>query len=114
VAPPLVKGRALARRRLSGIAFLVVIALLVELTVALYQKRFTPVVDVALRTDRAGNQLTVHADVKLRGIVIGEVRKISSKGDGAVLRLALKPESVGLVPRDVQAQLLPKTLFGEK
>lgn len=114
MATPLVKGRALARRRLSGIAFLVVIALLVELTVALYQKRFTPVVDVALRTDRAGNQLTVHADVKLRGIVIGEVRKISSTGDGAVLRLALKPESVGLVPRDVQAQLLPKTLFGEK
>jgi hypothetical protein len=28
VAPPLVKGRALARRRLSGIAFLIVIGLL--------------------------------------------------------------------------------------
>lgn len=114
MAPPLIKGRALARRRVAGIAFLVVIALLVELTVALYQKRFTPVVNVALHTDRAGNQLTVHADVKLRGIVIGEVRKISSTGDGAVLQLALQPDSAKVVPRDVQAQLLPKTLFGEK
>lgn len=114
MAPPLVKGRALARRRLAGIVFLVVIALLVELTVALYQKRFTPVVDVALQTDRVGNQLSVHADVKLRGIVVGEVRKISSSGNGAVLQLALKPSAVGSVPRDVRAQLLPKTLFGEK
>ena len=46
---------ALVRLRLSGVAFLVVIALLVALTVALYQKAFTPVVKVTLKTDRIGN-----------------------------------------------------------
>jgi virulence factor Mce-like protein len=112
VAPPLVKGRALARRRVSGIAFLVVIGLLVQLAVWLYQKKFVDVVHVSLQTDRVGNQLGVHADVKLRGIVVGEVRKISSDGESATLELALDPKRP--VPKDVSAQLLPKTLFGEK
>lgn len=114
MAPPLVRGTALVRRRIAGVVFLVVIALLVELSVALYQKKFTSTVDVALETGRIGNQLSVHADVKLRGVIVGEVRKVASKGEGATLTLALDPGKAALVPRNVQAQLLPKTLFGEK
>jgi phospholipid/cholesterol/gamma-HCH transport system substrate-binding protein len=114
VAPPLVKGRALARRRLSGIAFILVLGLLVQLAIWLYQKRFVDVVDVNLQTNRTGNQLSVHADVKMRGIVVGEVRKVRSNGDVATLELALDPAKAAIVPRDVRAQLLPKTLFGEK
>lgn len=107
-------GAALLRRRLSGVAFLVVLATLVWLTIALYQKAFTPVVKVSLETDRAGNQLSAPADVKLRGLVVGEVRKVRATTEGAVLDLALDPDRVDLIPRDVRAQLLPKTLFGEK
>jgi virulence factor Mce-like protein len=108
------KGRALAMQRLSGVAFLGVLALLVSLSVALYNKDFTPTVDVALQTDRIGNQLSVHADVKVRGVVVGEVRKIRANGQRATLSLALDPGKAKLIPRDVKAQLLPKTLFGEK
>ena len=114
MAPPLRKGRALAYQRLSGITFLVVLSLLVWLSVALYNKAFTETVDVSLQTDRAGNQLSVHADVKVRGVVVGEVRKITANGSRAVLKLSLKPGEVRRIPRNVQAQLLPKTLFGEK
>ena len=45
---------------------------------------------------------------------MGEVRKVSANGSRAVLKLALKPSQVSRIPRDVQAQLLPKTLFGER
>ena len=114
MAPPLRKGRALAQQRLSGVAFLLVLAMLVWLAVALYNKDFTKTVDVSLQTDRVGNQLSVHADVKVRGVVVGEVRKISSNGARAVLKLALEPGRVDRIPRNVKAQLLPKTLFGEK
>ena len=106
--------RALLLRRLSGVAFLVVIGLLVTLTVLLYKKTFTSVVRVSLRTDRIGNQLSAPADVKLRGLVVGEVRGVHSKGDGATIDLALQPDKVRLIPSNIQAQLLPKTLFGEK
>jgi phospholipid/cholesterol/gamma-HCH transport system substrate-binding protein len=96
------------------VVFLVVLALLVALTVALYNKDFTRVVHVTLKTDRIGNQLTKGADVKVRGVLVGEVRGISSKGNGAELDLALKPDAVKQIPADATAQLLPKTLFGEK
>lgn len=114
MAAPLLKGSARLRRLASGVVFLVVIALLVGLSVALYTKRFTPVVLVSLQTDRVGNQLTTHADVKLRGLRIGEVRDIRSSGQGATMKLALDKGTAHLVPADVSAQLLPKTLFGEK
>jgi virulence factor Mce-like protein len=107
-------GSALVRRRLYGVAFLVVLALLVQLTVLMYQKAFTPVVKVTLRTDRIGNQLSAPADVKLRGIVVGEVRDVRSTGNGATIDLALQPNKAKAIPENVLAQLLPKTLFGEK
>lgn len=114
MAPPLVKGRALLWRRVAGVVFLVVLGMLAQSTVWIYQKRFVEVVDVTLEAGRAGNQLSAHADVKIRGLVVGEVRRVRSEGQGATLELALEPAKAKLVPRDVRAQLLPKTLFGEK
>jgi virulence factor Mce-like protein len=100
--------------RAYGIGFLVVLALLVGLAIASYAKTFVPVVRVTLETDRAGNQMAERADVKVRGLLVGEVRSITSDGDGASLELALDPDSVELIPANVSARLLPKTLFGEK
>lgn len=114
MSAPLVRGTARLRRYAAGVGFLVVIALLVSLSIALYTKAFTPVVLVSLQTDRVGNQLTTHADVKLRGLRVGEVRGIRSSGEGATIQLALDKDQARLVPADVSAQLLPKTLFGEK
>jgi phospholipid/cholesterol/gamma-HCH transport system substrate-binding protein len=99
---------------LSGLAFLLVIALLMGLSVASYQKVFTDVVTVTLETDRIGSQLREASDVKARGLVVGEVRRISTTGDGARLELALEPDQVPQIPSNVSARLLPKTLFGER
>jgi phospholipid/cholesterol/gamma-HCH transport system substrate-binding protein len=67
-----------------------------------------------LQADRAGNQLTTGADVKARGVIVGAVRDIRATDDGAELTLALEPGMVDQLPSDAAAQLLPKTLFGEK
>jgi len=114
MSAPVAVGRALVKRRLAGIVFLIVIALLVQLSVLLYNKAFTKVVHVTLEAGRAGNQLSAPADVKLRGLVVGEVREVRSTGSGARIELALQPDKINNIPADVQAQLLPKTLFGEK
>ncbi|MFC7489780.1 MULTISPECIES: MCE family protein [unclassified Knoellia] len=100
--------------RTYGVAFLLVIALLLALSVASFKKVFTDVVEVTLRTDRIGSQLQEASDVKLRGLIVGEVRTIDSGPEGATLGLALKPEMVDLIPAKVSARLLPKTLFGER
>ncbi|GAB1515537.1 MCE family protein [Actinophytocola sp. KF-1] len=105
---------ATIRRRLLGVGFIVVIAALVSLSIAMYNKAFTPVVKVSLTTDKLGNQLQVLGDVKVRGLIVGEIRKITPTGDGAVLELALDPEKADLIPRNVSARFIPKTLFGDR
>jgi phospholipid/cholesterol/gamma-HCH transport system substrate-binding protein len=91
-----------------------VLALLVGLAVATYDKTFVHVVPVQLEADHVGNQLEPPADVKLRGIIVGEVRGVHSDGARATVDLALNPSTVGLIPSNVEARFLPKTLFGEK
>lgn len=105
---------ATIRRRLLGVGFIVVIAALVSLSIAMYNKAFSPVVKVSLSTDKIGNQLQVLGDVKVRGLIVGEIRKITPSEDGAVLELALDPEKADLIPRNVSARFIPKTLFGDR
>ncbi|MCA1711039.1 MAG: MCE family protein [Actinobacteria bacterium] len=114
MAAPILKGGAQLRRYAAGVVFLVVIAMLVGLSLAMYTKKFAAVTLVDLEADRVGNQLSVHADVKVRGLRIGEVREVSSNGQGATIRLAIDKDKARLVPNNVSARLLPKTLFGEK
>ncbi|MYS89532.1 MULTISPECIES: MCE family protein [Streptomyces] len=102
------------RLRLYGVAFIAVLALLLSLSVAVYQQVFTPVVRITLEADSLGNQLDPRADVKLRGLLVGEVRDVRADGTKATLDIALKPEHAAHIPSDVHARLLPKTLFGEK
>ncbi|MGY1742390.1 MULTISPECIES: MCE family protein [unclassified Blastococcus] len=105
---------AVVRRRLQGLAFLVVLALLLGLTVALYNKAFVDVARVTLETDTAGNQLQEASDVKVRGMIVGEVRDVRASAEGATIELAIRPQYLEQIPADVTARLLPKTLFGER
>ncbi|MEV0155188.1 MCE family protein [Micromonospora sp. NPDC050686] len=102
------------RHRILGIVFIAVLAAALTGSVLQYRKAFTPVTWVTLHATRAGSQLSPGADVKVRGVVVGEVRSVASAGAGATLRLALNPETTALIPADVTARLLPKTLFGER
>ncbi|MGC9667779.1 MCE family protein [Planosporangium sp. 12N6] len=102
------------RNRLLGLAFIVVLVAASSASVLQYRKTFTPVTWVTLRADHTGAQLVPGAEVKLRGVVVGEVRAVTSDGRTATLRLALNPAQAPLIPRNVSARLLPRTLFGER
>jgi phospholipid/cholesterol/gamma-HCH transport system substrate-binding protein len=100
--------------RLLGVVYLVIIAVFLALTVAIYADVFSDDPRVTLHADHIGNQMQTDADVKLRGIIVGRVTKISSSGDKAELVLAMDPATLDRIPRNVSASLLPKTLFGER
>lgn len=102
------------KERAAGVGFLIVLVALVGLCVAAYAKVFTPAVGVTVTAPTAGLQMSKGADVKLLGVLVGEVRDVDSRGDGAILTLALDPAAREHIPEGVQARLLPKTLFGEK
>jgi len=112
-------------RRAAGISYLVILALLLWLAVAIYDKKFTTVVLVKVKTDHTGNALRVDSDVKERGIIVGAVHsvKVDSGPNGGcptdqvtcvTVTLALDPDRVGIIPNNVSAQILPKTIFGEQ
>jgi phospholipid/cholesterol/gamma-HCH transport system substrate-binding protein len=103
-----------ARRRLIGVVFLVVFALAIWVSLAIYQKRFTPVAMVTLYTASVGNEMHAGAQVMVRGVQVGEVRQITATGSGARLELAIQPGMVPLLPANVSAEMLPTTLFGER
>ncbi|MFF4170608.1 MCE family protein [Streptomyces sp. NPDC001744] len=103
------------RRRFAGVVFLLVPALLAWLAVAVYDKKFTDSDPVVVETGSVGNEMHLGAEVKLRGVVVGEVRAIDATGGGgARLTLAMRPGTLDHVPSDVRAQMLPTTLFGER
>ncbi len=79
------------RRRVAGLAFVVVLALAAWLCLAIYNKQFIPVVLVTVKTDSVGNEMNLGAEVMVKGVQVGEVRQISSSGSGARLELAIQP-----------------------
>lgn len=66
------------------------------------------------QNQNAGHSLSQNADVKLRGIIVGSVSSITTNGDGADIHLSLQPSKIKDIPADVSAEIIPKTLFGEK
>ncbi|MGW8886581.1 MCE family protein [Streptomyces sp. NPDC055749] len=102
------------RRRLAGVTFLLVPVVLVWVSVSVYEKDFTDSATVTVRTGSVGNEMHDNADVKLRGVVIGQVSDIAADGDGARLTLDIQPGKLEQIPDDVTAQMLPTTLFGER
>jgi phospholipid/cholesterol/gamma-HCH transport system substrate-binding protein len=105
---------AVVRRRLYGTIFIALVAALVTLSILIYNKAFTTTVDVTLDSDHIGNQLLVDSDVKERGIIVGSVKSVTSHGTGAIVKLELDPTRVSMIPNNVRARILPKTLFGEQ
>ena len=108
--------RAVLHHRLLGVLFIGLMALALWLVYAVFTQAFTSFDKVRLRTDSVGLQLPARADVKVRGVLVGEVLDMIPRapGKGAVLVLGINPSEINQIPADVTASILPKTLFGEK
>src|SRR3954471_16731303 len=105
---------AVVKRRLQGVLLLALVAGLIALSIAFYNKVFTDTVEVKLLADHTGNELLIDSDVKENGVIVGSVKSVTSHGSGAIVTMALNPGRVKDIPSNVKAQILPKTLFGEQ
>jgi phospholipid/cholesterol/gamma-HCH transport system substrate-binding protein len=107
-------NKILSNHRLLGVVFIGLLVGGVWLVNAVFTQKFISFDRVALSTGTIGLQLPSKADVKVRGVIVGQVMKASSEGDGATLELGIKPDQIKTIPNNVTAAILPKTLFGEK
>jgi phospholipid/cholesterol/gamma-HCH transport system substrate-binding protein len=97
-----------------GVVFVCLLLFGVWLTYGIFTKRFVDYDRVTLQTSALGLQLPERADVKIRGVIVGEVLGFDTDAEGAEVTLGLYPDEVGSIPANVTGSIVPKTLFGEK
>lgn len=102
------------RLLVAGVVFVTVIALLIWLSIAIYNKTFERSTRVTIEADRAGLQLAKFGDVRLNGALVGQVRSVGQDGEQAVIDVALEPDQAAKIPDNVRVEILPTTLFGQK
>jgi phospholipid/cholesterol/gamma-HCH transport system substrate-binding protein len=102
------------RLLVAGVVFLTCVGLLIALSIAVYQKKFERVTMVTIHADRAGLQLSRFGDVRLNGVLVGQVRSVGEDGNEAVIKVALDPDEAKQIPANVGVQIIPTTLFGQK
>ncbi len=107
-------NKILMNHRVLGVVFIGMLVLGIWLVNAVFTQRFVAFDTVSLTTGTAGLQLPERADVKIRGVIVGQVNKMESVEDGAELELGIKPDKISSIPDNVTAAIVPKTLFGEK
>lgn len=104
----------LQHHRALGVAFVGMLVFSVWLVASIFNQSFKTWDEVRLTAGTAGLQLPDRADVKVRGVIVGQVLSTESTGDGAMIELGIQPSMTDRIPGNVSAVILPKTLFGEK
>ncbi len=98
----------------AGVAFITVMAILVGLSIAVYNKAFSHPTMVTIKAENAGLQLAKFGDVRRHGALVGHVRNIGNDGKAAVIQVALVPSAARNIPENISVEILPTTLFGQK
>src|SRR4051812_32904659 len=87
--------------KVMGIVFLCLLVTGVYLTYSIFTKKFKDYDEVTLQTSTIGLQLPDRADVKIRGVIVGEVLGFKSDSEGAEVTLGLYPDELDTIPADV-------------
>jgi phospholipid/cholesterol/gamma-HCH transport system substrate-binding protein len=104
----------LRQHKALGVVFLALVVLSVYMTYAVFTKKFADYDEVTLKTSKIGLQLPLRGDVKIRGVIVGEVLDTELTSTGADVTLGIFPDQTDIIPADVTGSIVPKTLFGEK
>lgn len=106
--------RAALKLRALGVLFLCLLLAGIWLTYGVFTQKFTHFDEVTLDAPTIGLQMPERADVKIRGVIVGEVLGFSATDQGATVRLGIFPSQLHTIPSNVTGAIVPKTLFGEK
>ncbi|OBG85706.1 MCE-family protein [Mycobacterium sp. E802] len=104
-----------AKRLLSGLTTLLVIAALITGAIVLFRGGVAPTASVTVISPRAGLVMNPDAKVKLHGAQVGKVVAIDTLPDGqAALRLAMNLDALQLIPANTGVEIASSTVFGAK
>ncbi|MGV0793231.1 MCE family protein [Mycolicibacterium sp. XJ1819] len=89
-----------------------VVALVVQ--AVLFTGAYKTGIPVTIKSERSGLIMDPGNDVKLRGLVVGEVEGVDPDNPAASLRLKIYSDQVKYIPANVEAEIKATTAFGAK
>ena len=84
--------------RTIGTAFLAMCVGFVWFTYAVFTKQFSDYDLVTLKASKVGLQLPARADVKIRGVIVGEVQEATVTNVGVDLTIGLYKHDTATIP----------------
>lgn len=96
----------------QGIVFVIVLALACGFLALKLQGSFGKTVPVTAQLQTAGGSLRTGVDVKMRGMIVGKVAAVEGGAGQVRLSLQIDEDEVGQIPANVQARVLPASVFG--
>ncbi|HEY9263560.1 MAG TPA: MCE family protein, partial [Mycobacterium sp.] len=92
----------------------VLTAVALWLTYALFVGSFKKTETVTLTSDRSGLVMETNARVKLRGLQVGRVVAIQGGREPVALKLEIDRDKIKYIPANIEAQIRATTVFGAK
>ena len=115
LAPRPKPRRELRRNELAlrGVGVIVLIALVLGFVVLKQNGTFGGEPELAAEVPTAGGSLAQGSDVKVLGVIVGQVTTITRADDGGVrVGMKIPEENLDGIPANVEARILPATVFG--
>ncbi|MEV6772811.1 MCE family protein [Nocardia sp. NPDC051030] len=100
--------------KLAGLGLVLGIVAAVAICLVMFAGGLDNTVKVNVAAPRSGLVLDTDAKVKIRGVEIGRVNKVTNTADGANIELAVDPDKLKLVPANAVVDIRSTTVFGAK
>lgn len=96
----------------QGVVFVVAVVLGCGVLAMKLQGSFDNTVPVVAELESAGGSLRTGVDVKMRGMIVGKVAAVEGDARKVRLDLQIDKDEVGRIPANVEARVLPASVFG--
>ena len=97
---------------LQGVVFVIVLMLLGALLSMKLKGEFDDTVPVTAELQNAGGSLKPGVDVKMRGMAVGKVGELTAERGHVTVDLNIDRAHASRIPSNVQARVLPASVFG--
>ncbi|MEV5648031.1 MCE family protein [Nocardia sp. NPDC052254] len=114
IIDPSGRGPTMRQLLIAGACGLIVFVIALAFLFARYQGYILkPAVGVTANLTTTGDGLPANADVKFRGVLVGEVKDVSvaAKGELQQVHIDMKPDYISSIPANVTARVVPSNLF---
>lgn len=95
-----------------GLVFLVALVLLCGMLSMKLHGAFDDTIPVSAELQNVGGSLRSGVDVKMRGMAVGKVGRLTAEGNHVVVDLNIERRHAKRMPDSVQARVLPASVFG--